>query len=114
MLRAEEYERASQRTNDGMTRLTTIPWVRVCGEGMLIVVSVILGLALDGWWDGRQANRLEADILTAVKIEIAANREALNENREANKGHLVLMDRFLRSDSGTLRGVSVNSAREWI
>ena len=29
------------------------------------------------------------------------------------QGHLVLMDRFLRSDSGTLRGVLLDSARMW-
>ena len=34
------------------SRAKQIPWMRVLVEGMVIVVSILLALALDAWWDG--------------------------------------------------------------
>lgn len=58
-----------------------IPWLRVFVEGVVIVSSILLALAADAWWDGRQDRLEEERILRALSVEFAANREALTTNR---------------------------------
>ena len=49
-----------------------IPWLRVFVEGLVIVGSILLALALDAWWDGVQ----EAERRQALLRGLASDFEA--------------------------------------
>ena len=40
-----------------------IPWLRVIVEGVVIVGSVLLALAADAWWDGREDQSFATEAL---------------------------------------------------
>ena len=88
---------------------TRVSWRRVLGEGTLIVVSILLGLSIDAWWDARQAAQLESAILTALRNEVIANRTDLKANREGNEDQLRLIELFLQSTPEQLSRVSQDS-----
>ena len=47
-----------------------IPWARTIAEGVVIVVSVLIALAADAWWDGRRDRAGESARLSAVRSEL--------------------------------------------
>ena len=47
-----------------------VPWPRILAEGLVIVVSVLVALGADAWWDGRQDRREEWSRLSAVRVEL--------------------------------------------
>ncbi len=49
-------------------------WLFLVAEGLLIVCSVLLALALEAWWDGRKQHAEAAQALVRVRAEIADNR----------------------------------------
>ena len=52
-----------------------IPWLRVFVEGVVIVGSIVLvlALALDAWWDGGQERAEEQEILRGLRAEFVAD-----------------------------------------
>lgn len=53
--------------------------LRFIGEGVVIVVSILLALAADAWWDGRQDRAAEAALLESLHAEISLNVEELDQ-----------------------------------
>ena len=51
-----------------------LPWRRITAEGLVIVASVLIALAADAWWDGRQDRAEEAARLSAVRAELGDAR----------------------------------------
>ena len=49
----------------------SLPWARIVAEGIIIVVSILLGLGLDAWWNDRQATRDAIRDLAGVAAELA-------------------------------------------
>jgi hypothetical protein len=54
-----------------------VPWLRLLAEGGVIIASVLLALAADAWWDGRQERVEEAQTLAGLRNELRANRETV-------------------------------------
>lgn len=50
---------------------------RRVGEGLTILVSILLAFGIDAWWDTRQDGAILHDHLAAVLAEMAGNRQAL-------------------------------------
>ena len=96
----------------GMNR-TPIPWPRILAEAVVIAASILLALAADAWWDGQQATQLEADVLSALADEVAANQAVLREDRATIQADQVLLDRFLRSDPEILAAIAPDSVVVW-
>jgi hypothetical protein len=80
----------------------TLTWKRGLAEGTVIILSVLLALAADAWWDGRQASSLESQVLAEVAEEVAANRTRLALDVERISAMLDRIDRFQRSRPATL------------
>ena len=53
-----------------------IPWPRILAEGAVIIVSILLALAGDAWWDERRerAEEHEALVALAQDFDVAADR----------------------------------------
>ena len=47
-----------------------IPWGRLSAEGSVIVVSILLALGGQAWWEGRQERRQEDEYLVALRAEL--------------------------------------------
>jgi hypothetical protein len=59
------------------TSSRAIPWARVFAEGVVIVASILLALALDAWWDRLQENRRRADLAAALTQDFETTRARL-------------------------------------
>ena len=56
-----------------------IHWPRLLAEGAVICASVILALAADAWWDGRQEEASEASYLALLRRDLERIRDDLGE-----------------------------------
>jgi hypothetical protein len=68
-----------------------IAWLRIVAEGAVIVISVLLALTTDAWWNERQERERVRASLSSIAAEIAANRAELVaalSNNEAQRGVL--------------------------
>jgi hypothetical protein len=88
--------------------------MRVFGEGVVIVVSILLGLGIDAWWDNRQAAALETDVLRALALEVAANQEILRSNTDELNSILDLNARFIESEPEILAQLPADSVFSWV
>ncbi|MCA0270064.1 MAG: hypothetical protein LCH53_12735 [Bacteroidetes bacterium] len=76
---------------------------RLLAESVTIVLSVLIALAVNTWWQGRTDRMRVRQALTAIRDEITANRAALAENRRLNEGIVSGWDSLLaRSPSAAL------------
>lgn len=55
-----------------------LPIRRLLAEGFVIVVSVLLALSADAWWDSRQEDEATRQQLTALAGDLATMREELD------------------------------------
>ena len=74
-----------------MTNQTqTIAWRRLLSDGAVIVVSILLALWADAWWDNFKEHREEQELLGALQVEFRNNQENVTEHIEqvlvASKG----------------------------
>ena len=54
-----------------------IPWGRLSAEGAVILTSILLALAVQAWWEGRQERRQEAQHLAALRQELGEGLQRL-------------------------------------
>jgi hypothetical protein len=82
-----ESLRTSNHPN-GMAR--SIPWLRVLVEGVVIIVSVLLALGADAWWQGRLEREEEDALLRSLHAEISLNLDRLAQwdSIESRSGYL--------------------------
>lgn len=52
-------------------------WKRVMGELALIVGGVLIALALDAWWDGRQERKQEVAYMTQLLVDLQETQNRL-------------------------------------
>lgn len=57
--------------------MSRIDPARVTGEGLIIVVSILLAFAIDAWWDGQVERREEQEILSALAADFGSTRETV-------------------------------------
>jgi hypothetical protein len=55
----------------------SIPWRRILAEGAVIIVSILLALSADAWWDSLQERRQERAALLQLHDELLENRARL-------------------------------------
>lgn len=60
-----------------------IPWARLGAEGSIIVVSILLALAVQAWWEGRQERRQEREYLAALRGELEGGLAVLERSEVA-------------------------------
>lgn len=58
-----------------------IPWSRVFVEGAVIVLSILLALGIEAWWDDRQERSAEIQLLVSLGDELRENEERLSGSR---------------------------------
>jgi hypothetical protein len=57
-----------------------IQWQRLLAEAAAIVASILLAFAIDAWWDRTQQEALEAEWLAAVRFDLEASRDQINDS----------------------------------
>ncbi len=70
-------------------------WLRLVSEGIAIVVSILLALAVDAWWEERQKSHAEQQLLRSLKSDFL-------ENDRRIKGHIKLESRLANAISDLL------------
>ena len=82
-------------------------------EIIVVVVGVIIALATNAWWEDRQTDALESEVLGAVRSELAANRVELADILAITDDCLDRTDRFLRAAPSSFRTVPDDSVFYW-
>ena len=57
---------------------TEFPWKRFAAEALVIVVSILLALAADAWWDGRNNEARERLALNDLAVELNQSIEQID------------------------------------
>lgn len=50
---------------------------RIVGEGLVIVVSILLAFSIDAWWDGKTDRAEEQEILAALEADFSQTRSTV-------------------------------------
>jgi hypothetical protein len=66
-------------SNQDKVTARSIPWLRVLVEGVVIVLSVLLALGADAWWQGQLEREEEDGLLRSLHAEITLNLDRLTE-----------------------------------
>ena len=83
-----------------------IPWARVLVEGAVIVVSVLLALAGDAWWDGRQERLQERQVLLGLSADFEYNLSAIGLTVSQHEVQEVMITKVLSMPDSALVGLS--------
>ena len=65
--------------------LATRRWYRTAGEGLVIVLSILLAFSLDAWWDRWQNDAELQEMLVLLDAELAANERVLSSSIEVHR-----------------------------
>ena len=80
---------------------TELPWKRFAAEAFVIVVSILLALAADAWWDGRNNEARERLALNDLAVELNQNIDQIASvtgcNRETAKSRVRYATNKLRN-----------------
>ncbi len=60
-----------------MTNAHDIPWKRISAEGVAIVISILLAFGIQAWWESRQNQAEEVEILAGLEQEFKENVDVL-------------------------------------
>jgi len=71
----------------------SLPVGRIIAEGMVIVISILLALSADAWWNRREELRQEHEALSQLYEEFLLNRERL---ADAEGRHRAQRDNIIR------------------
>jgi len=63
-----------------MNKSQPIPWKRISVEAAAIVASILLAFSIDAWWQNRQIQIEEQEVLAGLKAEFVANHEVLTRH----------------------------------
>jgi len=56
-----------------------IPWSKLGIESLVIIVSILLALAGDAWWQTRQENRDERELLLDLRLDLEENKGRIQD-----------------------------------
>ncbi len=65
-----------------MTNTHGIPWKRLSAEGIAIVVSILLAFGIQAWWESRQNQAEEVEILAGLELEFRDEIVVLEERHQ--------------------------------
>ncbi len=81
-----------------------IDLTKLAVEGVVIVASILLAFALQAWWDDRQEEEIEQEMLAALQTELDGALEMLDSQVEAHVAHgeatIMLADRLVAAGEG--------------
>ncbi len=80
-----------------MTDSEKIPWKRLTAEGAAIVVSILLALSIDAWWEDREQEQQLIGNLQALEEEMEFNHHLINADLEYIPGIFEKMDGVFRA-----------------
>ncbi|MDX1567171.1 MAG: hypothetical protein R3223_05170 [Longimicrobiales bacterium] len=80
------------------SRARTIPWIRIVAEGGAIVVSILLALAVDAWWEDRSRRAQEAIELSRLSEESTTILRGIRQD-------LVFQERLITHTSRVLQAM---------
>jgi len=78
-----------------MTNTHDIPWKRISAEGIAIVVSILLAFGIQAWWESRQNQAKEVEILAGLELEFEDQVVILEERRQSIQTALAEVGEFL-------------------
>jgi hypothetical protein len=79
-----------------MTEPRIIHWKRIAVEAAAIVASILLAFAIDAWWEDRQLDIQEMELIAQLHEEVQANKELFDTYRKLHEGLLDATSRLLR------------------
>lgn len=79
-------------------------WTRVLVEGLVIVGSILLALAVDEWWEGRELRQSEKAILERLADEFEANAAQLEFKGRKHEEVLASAEALLEVTGSAERG----------
>jgi hypothetical protein len=85
------------------------PWGRVAAEGIAIVASILLALAIDAWWDGRRAADAEREFLSDLSAEFSQNRDQLRGVLEQQRRRQSMLEVIVAEAGANRAGLSSDS-----
>ncbi len=60
-----------------MNKVRDIPWPRIVAEGTAIIVSILLAFSIQAWWEDRQDQNDEREILRSLQTEFHLQQSQL-------------------------------------
>jgi hypothetical protein len=72
-----------------------MPWLRILVEGVVIVASVLLALAADAWWDGRQQLQDEFTALRGLEADLQATLDEIAVSRQVYETRAKAAERLI-------------------
>ena len=89
-------------------------WRRASGEGLFVLASILLAFWIDAWWDDQQAVRLQAEVLSAVAVEVQENHESLERDIILAEERQASIDAFFRLSPNSVPDISSDSVGGWL
>ena len=83
---------------------TGVVWSRILVEAVVIVGSILVALAVDEWWEGRERQQAERAILVRLSDEFEANAAQLEEKGGEHEAVLVYGEALLEVTGPSGRG----------
>lgn len=80
-----------------------VSWLRIAGEGAVIVISILLAFGIDATWDRHVERREEAEILADLSAEVAQNLRALEGIEATHQRVIDNAARLVATPSADLR-----------
>ena len=93
-----------------MSDSNSIPWKRLSAEAVAIVVSILLAFWIDAWWDARQDQSEEREILIGLHAEFIDLRRRLDIWAGMNREGIRLIEEFLAGPVEDMDPESVEGA----
>ena len=91
-----------------MEKHREIPWPRIFAEGVAIVISILLAFSIEAWWDDRQYEEDEKQILISLLENFRAKRVLVEQKRAYNHAILTSTKKLLYASAEG--GHGLNSA----
>ena len=82
-----------------MSKIREIPWPRILAEGTAIVVSILLAFWIQAWWEGRQLEIQEQELLAQIRVEFEANKTIFKDYRQLHSEIIAAATRLLNRTS---------------
>ena len=93
-----------------ITTAKSVPWLRVLGEGVVIVSSILLAFGIDAYWDERKEDTEEREVLVGLEADFVDLRARLGQWAEFNETGVRLLDQFLSDSLANLDRAVADSA----
>jgi hypothetical protein len=87
-----------------------IPWNKLSIEAFVIVASILLAFGIDAWWDTREQQRNEKELLSSILQNVQASREASSGYLAESAADQDLARSFLKMSDAELSAIPVESA----